>query len=300
MAPDEVSLMFKHTWVQSIIPLFFAGCLSCSTTAQSHAKAPVAEKPPGGGYLGLDRNLYPGDQMLPAIAKRFSFIGYWLNNPPLTQSNTWIGKWPLLASHNLGFLVLWNGRPDKEILERAKGGTSATALGVADAHAAIQAAKREGFPAGTTIFLDQEEGGRLLQEQADYLFAWTEGVSAGGFHAGAYVSGEPVPDGPGKTITTAQNIKDTVTAKHLHSVALFVYQDTCPPSSGCTLAPPPLTASGTLGAVAWQFSQSPRNTANTQACMKTYASDGNCYVPEIPGVHVDLDVANERDPSHGR
>jgi hypothetical protein len=34
--------------------------------------------------------------------------------------------------------------------------------------------------------------------------------------------------------------------------------------------------------------------------MKTYASDGNCYVPELPGVLLDLDVANEHDPSHGR
>ena len=298
MAPDEVFLMFKHTWVQSIVPLFFTGCLSCSPPAQSQAKAPVPETASGGGYLGFDRDLYPGDQTLPTIAKRFSFVGYWLSIPPLEQSNTWIGKRSLIASHNLGFLVLWNGRIDKEILEKAKGGTSANALGVADAHSAIQAAKREGFPAGTTIFLDQEQGGRLVQEQADYLFAWTEGVSAGGFHAGAYVSGEPVPDGPGKTITTAQNIKDTVTAKHLHSVALFVYQDSCPPSNGCTLAPPPLTASGTQGAVVWQFVLSPRT--NTQACMKTYASDGNCYVPELPGVHLDLDVANERDPSHGR
>src|ERR1700743_2128012 len=48
-------------------------------------------------------------------------------------------------------------------------------------------------------------GGRLLEEQAGYLFAWTEEVSAGGFHAGAYVNGEPVPDGQGKTITTAQD-----------------------------------------------------------------------------------------------
>jgi hypothetical protein len=292
--------MFKHTWVQSIVRLFLAGCLSCSSATQGHANAPVTEKAVGGGYLGLDRNLYPGDQTLPTIAKRFSFIGYWLNSPPGTQSNTWTGKRPLLRSYNLGFLVLWNGRSDQEIVEKAKGGTSATALGVADAHAAIQAAKREGFPAGATIFLDQEEGGRLLQEQADYLFAWTEGVSAGGFHGGAYVSGVPAPDGPGKTITTAQSIKDTVTAKHLHSVALFVYQDSCPPSNGCTLAPPPLTASGTQGAIVWQFSQSPRETPRTQACMKTYASDGDCYVPELPGVYLDLDVASERDPSHGR
>lgn len=298
MALDEVSLMFKKTWVQRIVSLFFAGCLSCSSVAQSSAKAPASEKVSNAGYLGFDRNLYPGDQTLPTIAKYFSFVGYWLSNPPLEQSNTWIGKRSLIASHDMGFLVLWNGRLDKEILDKAKGGTPATALGANDAHAAILAAKREGFPAGTTIFLDQEQGGRLAQEQADYLFAWTEAVSAGGFHAGAYVSGEPVPDGPGKTITTAQNIQDTATAKHLHPVALFVYQDSSPPSNGCTFVPPPLTASGTPEAVVWQFALSPRT--NPHARRQTYASDGNCYIPELPGVHLDLDVANERDPSHGR
>jgi hypothetical protein len=290
--------MFKHTWVHCILLPFFAGCFSCSSVGQINAKIPASEEVSNAGYLGFDRNLYPGDQTLPTIAKRFSFVGYWLSNPPLEQSNTWTGKRSLIASHNLGFLVLWNGRLDKEILDEAKDGTSATALGTNDAHAAILAARREGFSAGTTIFLDQEQGGRLAQEQADYLFAWTEGVSAGGFHAGAYVSGEPVPDGPGKTITTAQNIHDTVTAKHLRPVALFVYQDSSPPSNGCTLVPPPLNASGTRGAVVWQFARSPRT--NLQARRETYASDSNCYVPELPGIHLDLDVAKERDPSHGR
>jgi hypothetical protein len=292
--------MFKHTWILIILPLFFTGCLSSSSAAQGGAQAAAPGKPSGAGFLGFDRNLYPGDQALPAIAKRFSFIGYWLNNPPGTQSNTWIGKRAPIRSQNLGFLILWNGRLDKEILQKARGEASAAALGKADAQDAIQAAKREGFPPGATLFLDQEEGGRLLQEQAAYLFAWTEGVSVGGFRAGAYVSGQPVPDGPGKTITTAQNINDVVAVKHLHPVALFIAQDSCPPSNGCTVTPPPLTASGTPGAVAWQFSQSPRRPAITQACMKTYASDGNCYVPELPGVLVDLDVAGERDPSHAR
>nr|WP_281383592.1 glycoside hydrolase domain-containing protein [Granulicella aggregans] len=185
-------------------------------------------------------------------------------------------------------------------MAKLKSGTSAAAFGMVDAKDAVQAAKREGFPAGAILFLDQEEGGRLLQEQADYLFAWTEGVTTGGFRAGAYVSGQPVPDGPGKTTTTAQNIKDTVSSKHLHSIALFVAQDGTPPSNGCTVTPPPLAASGTQGAIAWQFSQSPRRSVVTQAYMKTYANDGNCYVPELPGVLLDLDVAQERDPSQGR
>jgi hypothetical protein len=141
--------MSKQNRVQVIDSLFFAGCLSCSSVAQSSAKATASEKVSNSGYLGFDRNVYPGDQTLPIVAKRFSFVGYWLSSPPLEQSNTWIGKRSLISSHNLGFLVLWNGRLDKEILDKVKGGTTATALGANDAHAAILAAKREGFPAGT-------------------------------------------------------------------------------------------------------------------------------------------------------
>ena len=253
-----------------------------------------------GEYLGLDRNLYPGDLTLPAIAKHFAFIGFWLNNPPGEQANGWVGKRELIRKQGLGFLLLWNGRLDKEILHSARAGTTASALGKADARDAVAAAAHEGFPKSATLYLDQEEGGRLLQEQADYLFAWTEGVSAGGYQPGVYASGQPVSDGPAKTITTTQNIKDVVAAKHLHAVALFVAQDSCPPSNGCTVTPPPLKNSGTMGAIAWQFSQSPRRPAITQACVKTYAADGNCYSPDLPGLLLDLDVAGDRDPSHGR
>ena len=278
-----------------------AGLFVCSNIAQAEQKdAPDLRRSADGGYLGLDRNLYPGDAIIPAIAKRFAFIGYWLNNPPGEHANGWAGKRTVLRNQGLGFLLLWNGRLDKEILNHAKRGMPAAALGKADARDAIASATREGFPKGATLFLDQEEGGRLLPEQGDYLFAWTEEVSASGYHAGVYASGQPVPDSPGKTITTAQNIRDVVSAKHLHPVALFVAQDSCPPSNGCTVTPPSMSNSGTPGAIAWQFSQSPRRPAITRACMKTYAADGNCYAPDLPGLLLDLDVAEERDPSHAR
>jgi hypothetical protein len=276
----------------------------CCSIAQAEQKDAIPasglQRSADGGYLGLDRNFYPGDTIIPTIAKHFAFIGYWLNNPPGEHGNGWTGKRTVLRNQGLGFLLLWNGRLDKEILNHAKHGMPADVLGKADARAAIVAATREGFPKGATIFLDQEEGGRLLPEQADYLFAWTEGVSVGGYHAGVYASGQPVPDSPGKTITTAQNIRDVVSAKQLHPVALFVAQDSCPPSNGCMVIPPSMKNSGTPGAIAWQFSQSPRRPAITKACMKTYSTDGNCYVPDLPGLLLDLDVAGERDPSHAR
>ena len=43
-------------------------------------------------YLGMDRNDYPGDANMVALRKTFAFTGYWLNNPPGANRNTWQGK----------------------------------------------------------------------------------------------------------------------------------------------------------------------------------------------------------------
>ena len=251
-------------------------------------------------YIGFDLNLYPGDGMLPALRKDFSFSGYWLNTPPGEDQNTWQGKRDILLRNGFGFLVLFNGRLDAEILKAQRAHTPAAELGKEDAAAAIAAADRERFPAHTIIFLDQEEGGRLLDEQAAYLFAWTEAVARSIYLPGVYVSGQPVSDGGGRTITTAQDIREHVAAQHLHPIAFFVYQDACPPSNGCTLHPPPLAKGGTPDAVVWQYAQSPRRKAITRACAKTYAADGNCYAPGAPKLLLDMSVASSPDPSHGR
>ena len=251
-------------------------------------------------YLGFDLNLYPGDDALPALRKHFAFTGYWLNTPPGEDSNTWVGKRDVLLRGGFGFLVLFNGRVDAELVKSQRAHISPESLGQKDAAAAIAAAQREHFPSRTIIFLDQEEGGRLLDEQAAYLFAWTEAIARSEYLPGVYASGQPVQDDPGTTITTAQDIREHVAAKHLHPIALFIYQDACPPSNGCTLNPPPLTKSGTPDALVWQYAQSPRRKSITRACAKTYSSDGNCYAPNTPKLLLDMSVAGSPDPSHGR
>jgi hypothetical protein len=190
-----------------------------------------------GGYLGFDRNDYPGDAAWPSLARRFAFAGYWLNDPPGANSNGWLGKRQIVRASGMGFLLLVNGRLDKEIQAAGKHGQTPEALGKADAALAIEAAVREGFPKGSVIFLDQEEGGRMLPEQSGYLLAWTEAVAATAYRPGVYASGQPVPDDPGTTITTAQDIRQQVKAKGLHEVAIFVAQDACPPSNGCSVDP---------------------------------------------------------------
>ena len=255
-------------------------------------------------FVGFDRNDYPGDERLAELHKSFAFVGYWLNNPPGETSNSWMGKRKALRDAGFGFLVLWNGRLDAEILKVRKTGTAPEQLGKQDAAAAVATARREGFPEGAILFLDQEEGGRLLAEQAAYFFAWTEAVAGSGYRPGAYLSGQASPDGNGPdgrpvTITTAEDVRQQVAARELHGVALWVAQDACPPAPGCVIAPPRLKDSGTADAMAWQYAQSPRRPELTKSCAKTYAADGMCYAGVSKDLFLDLDVAGSADPSNG-
>ena len=69
-------------------------------------------------FAGFDRNIYPGDAMLPALRRTFRFAGFWLNAPPGRPDNTWSGTRPALLRSGFGFLVLFNGRLEKELTAR--------------------------------------------------------------------------------------------------------------------------------------------------------------------------------------
>ena len=252
-------------------------------------------------YIGFDSNDYPGDDALPALRRHFSFAGYWLTNPPGAHQNSWVGKREALMRNGFGFLVLANGRLAAEIKKAKRSGTAdPSALGEKDAADAVAAARSEHFPTHTILFLDQEEGGRLTDDQSAYLLAWTEAVAHSAYLPGVYASGQPVGDGPGKTITTVQDIREQVAVQHLHEIAFWVYQDACPPANGCSLQPPPPSDSGTPDIAVWQYAQSPRRQAITAACGKTYAADGNCYAADLPQLPLDLSGSGSADPSHGR
>lgn len=232
--------------------------------------------------------------MLATLRKTFAFSGYWLNAPPGESATTWTGKREILRANGFGFLVLFNGRLDKEL----KNG-HASQIGANDADAAVKAAQAEGFPRGTIIFLDQEEGGRMLPEQRAYLNAWMDGVNAAGHRAGIYCSG--MPDRTDSGIVTANDIRQNSGGRE---VAFFVYNDACPPSPGCIFSAKKIASAqgGIPFANVWQIAQSPRRKNITARCRGTYAPDGNCYPPGFAPqrIFVDVDVAATADPSRGR
>jgi hypothetical protein len=191
-------------------------------------------------------------------------------------------------------------------------GKDAVSIGTEDGKAAVAAARREGFPARVLIFLDQEEGGRLLPEQAAYLFAWADAVRAGGARAGVYCSGIDVPDGNG-TINMARDIVERENArakegqKGSERLKLWVANEQCPPSPGCSVTPLSLSKvvsreiAGAL--VAWQYAVSPRRLQFSAGCPANQVPDGMCYAPGLAhggNTFVDLDVADSSDPSEGR
>jgi Domain of unknown function (DUF1906) len=284
-----------------ILTLAAAALALTSVASAQHPRAAART------YLGFDSNEYPGDAMLPALHKHFAFTGFWLNNPPGANHNPWAGKRGILMKNGFGFLVVFNGRLDDEIVAAKRSGRTPAAFGRADAAAALAAAHREGFPPRTILFVDQEEGGRMLPEQAGYLLGWTEAVARSNYRVGVYASGQPVDDGKDDrgrpvTITTVQDLRHQIAAKRLHTVEFWIAQDACPPAPGCVARPNPPApdVSGTVKAAAWQFAQSPRRKDITRACAATYSRDGNCYPPGNTSFTIDLSSATSPDPSHGR
>jgi Rv2525c-like, glycoside hydrolase-like domain len=245
-------------------------------------------------YLGFDRNDYPGDANLKPLRQTFSYAGYWLNNPPGERTNTWAGHRAAVESAGFGFLVLFNGRLYGELNSVAH----ATRVGQSDAHAAAAAARREGFPAKTIIFLDQEQGGRMLPEQKAYIYAWVDAINAAGFRAGIYCSGMAAKDDG--NIMTAEDVRQSAGQRH---IVYWVTNDACPPSPGCAFPTPNAgpAQSGVSFAEVWQYAQSPQRKDVAGRC-SNYARDGSCY-PERSGMQslpVDLNLATSPDPSHGR
>jgi hypothetical protein len=245
-------------------------------------------------YLGFDANDYPGDDALPILRKTFAFTGYWLGPPPGEKTTSWLGRRSVLEKAGFGFVVLWNGRLHRDL----KSPSDAQQKGKLDALAAAKVARQDGFPPGTVIFLDIEEGGRLSPAYHSYVDQWVDALAQEKFRAGAYCSAMPVNEGGGVTITTTRDLDDQLAGRRL---VFWVFNDACPPSPGCIFPePPPAPAhGGYAGAAVWQYAQSPRRKEFTAHCEAKYAPDGNCYAPGDAAHRwfIDVNVADSPNPS---
>ena len=120
----------------------------------------------------------------------------------------------------------------------------------------------------------------MLPEQKAYIYAWVDGVAAGGFRAGIYCSGIVFEESPGVRVVTADDIRQHAESR---KIEYWVTNDACPPSPGCAFPrqPPPPSDSGTRSAKVWQFAQSPKRNDVAAGCPANYHADGSCYPPGI-------------------
>lgn len=252
---------------------------------------PTAVEAPS--YLGFDRNDYPGDEALLILRKTFSFAGYWLSPPPGEKTSSWISKREILRSQGFGFALLYAGPNSGELRDNAYTFQKAGE----DTQAAAAAALHEGFPPGSIIFLDIEEGGRLPSTYFAYLRIWSSELMHLGFRAGIYCSSIPIDEGEGLQLITCDFIRRKLPAVDL---VYWAYNDACPPSPGCVISKklPALSTSGIPYADVWQFVRSPR-AEETAAHCAGYAPNGNCYAAADSARrwHLDLDIASNPDPS---
>jgi hypothetical protein len=247
-------------------------------------------------YVGFDRNEYPGDEALPLFRKSYSFASYWLSPPPGEKSNSWIGKRGVLESQGFGFLLLYQGRTSSQLPYKK----NSIEAGLADARAAAAAARRDGFPEGSVIFLDVEEGGRFFDGYHVYLRSWAESLKQEKFRPGIYCSGIVVDGGEGSTIISADDIRAHI---GMTDIVYWVYNDACPPSPGCGVPqkPPSPAASGVAYASVWQYVRSPKEKQTARHC-RGYANDGNCYAAGDARHKwfLDENVATTANPSGGK
>ena len=195
--------------IAAALLLVAAGCATApaaqpmpTPTATPPAVTPPALDPADRGVPGFDTRAYPGDTVMEAWlgASPYRWVGYYLPAPCHTDT-TWVGRRQALERMGWGTAVIFTGEQDWGATATVAGPSASSggetprctranlnaAQGTADAAAADSATAAEGFPTGSTIYLDVERVDSVSTPLASYVRAWVSAVlEAGRFQPGLY------------------------------------------------------------------------------------------------------------------
>ena len=149
-------------------------------------------------FAGFDTWRYPGDAAMQTWreASPYRWVGYYLP-APCRRDSSWAGRRAALERMGWGLAVLYvgqqvfEGQPPPDSLSPTPIRCSNTLLTEAqarrDAADAVAEAAAEGFPPGTTVFLNVERSETLPQAFGAYYRAWTAAVLRDGrYRPGTY------------------------------------------------------------------------------------------------------------------
>jgi len=123
-------------------------------------------------FAGFDRSTYPGDPLMTAIIQNTNlcWCGFYLGPAPSHPDTSWMKQRAFLKGLGFGLAPLYVGQQ-----VTGPGSHNVTAAqGKIDAQQAASLASLAGFPAGSIIFLDIEQGPPPDPKTIVYYRAWVE------------------------------------------------------------------------------------------------------------------------------
>ena len=136
-------------------------------------------------YAGFDCDQFPGLTMTGRLKSQSNlvFCGYYLKAPSQSGA-TWRGQRAALVAQGWGLAPIFVGQqvsgPGSHVVTATQG--------VIDGRQACADMVVEGFPRGSYVYLDLENGPPLPASLNAYVSAWSSAVEAGGFGTGVYCS----------------------------------------------------------------------------------------------------------------
>ena len=217
-------------------------------------------------FAGFDSLSYPKDPVMAWLKANtnFSFVGFYLAPAPSRPDSDWMDRRSTLSAQGWGFAPVYVGQqepnqPGSHILTPQQGEI--------DARDAAGLMTTAGFPAGSVVYLDIEQGGALSPATSAYVKAWVETLAGlKSFTPGVYCSH-----------STAATLVKAVGVVRIWTWNLI---DLAPQSPTFPTADP--SGSGVAQAVLWQHAQN-KSIAFTGGPVKSLA--------------IDLDCASVPDPS---
>ena len=213
-------------------------------------------------FAGFDSLSYPGDAMMQWLKSNtnFSFVGFYLAPAPSRPTSDWMGKRNILIAQGWGLGPLYVGQQEPG---QPGSHTLTAAQGQLDGLDAVNLMSQAGFPQGTVVYLDCEQGGPASSAVRAYVGAWVDNVA--GYTPGIYCSH-----------TTAASLLAI-----RPNVSVWTWNIT-QPATGPTFPTPAPAGAGVPQARVWQYYQ------NTNI---TFSGAPN------PHLKIDLDSASVDDPS---
>ncbi|MCW3477341.1 glycoside hydrolase domain-containing protein [Limobrevibacterium gyesilva] len=138
------------------------------------------------GFPGFDTSEFPGNAEMAWLRANTNlrWCGYYLGPAPSHASTSWMGTRAALQAAGWGIAPVYVGQ---QIAGPGRHNVSAS-QGTIDGNDAAALMRREGFPAGSCVYLDLEDGPPFSAPRTNYVAAWVDAVAAAGLQAGVYCS----------------------------------------------------------------------------------------------------------------